>query len=106
MSNELPPPEPGNTSVRLGKAFLRPYKDEKGHYELCRPTVTVINEGDKITTQAHGDPIPLAIYREKRHGDKQPTAKDLAAGGPPPEIKTSDTTGRPMTLVLVHWIGK
>lgn len=100
------PPDPGNTSIRFGRAFLRPHKD-KDHYELMRPLVTVVNEGGRITTQAHGDPIQLGIYRLKRQGDKAPAASDMVADGPPPEMRTSDPkTNQPMTLVLVWWPGK
>ncbi len=107
MSEELKAPDAGKTSIRMGKAFLRPAK-EKGHYELMRPVVTVMNEGDKVTTQAHGDPIgPLAIYRVKGRGDKSPTYSDMIDGGPPLEMRTSDPkTGSQMTLTLVWWPGK
>jgi hypothetical protein len=99
-------PAAGNTSVGFGKAFLRPHKD-KDHYELMRPIVTVVNEGDRLTTQAHGDPVQLAVYRVKRKGDKSADMRDMVAGGPPPEIRTSDPkTNQPMTLVLVWWPGK
>lgn len=99
-------PDPGNTSIRLGPAFLRPSASEKGHYELCRPILTVINEGDRVTTEAHPEAVPLGLYRSKRHGDKMPTAADYAKGGPPPIIKTADSKGQPMELVLVTWLGK
>lgn len=104
--SEIKPPDPGNTSVRFGKAFLRPAKD-KGHYELMRPIITVINEGDKVTTEAHGDPLVLAIYRIKGKGDKAAQMRDMVADGPPAEMRTSDPlTGQPMTLVLEWWPGK
>jgi hypothetical protein len=106
MSEELEPPEAGKTSVRFGKAFLRPAKD-KGHYELMRPIVTVRNEGDRVETQAHGDPIKIAIYRVKGKGDKSPTYSDMVDAGPPLEMRTSDPkTGQQMTLTLVWWPGK
>lgn len=102
--DEIKAPDVGKTSVRFGKAFLRPAKD-KGHYELMRPIITVVNEGEKVTTQAHGDPVgPLAIYRIKGKGDKTPAISGIVSGGPPPEMRTSDpTTGQPLTLMLVWW---
>jgi hypothetical protein len=107
MDEQIKPPDAGKTSIRMGKAFLRPAKD-KGHYELMRPIVTVINEGDKVTTEAHGDPVgPLAIYRVKSKGDKTPTYSDMVQGGPPMEMRTSDPiTKQPLTLLLVWWPGK
>lgn len=105
MNNKMNP-KVGHTSVGFGKAFLRPHKD-KDHYELMRPIMTVVNEGDKVTTQAHTDPIQLAIYRLKRPGDKSPNMRDMVSGGPPLEMRTSDPkTNQPMTLVLVWWPGK
>lgn len=98
-------PAPGHTSVGLGKAFIRPHKD-KGHFELMRPIVTVVNEGGRVTTQAHGDPIQLGIYRIKGKGDKSPDISDMVAGGPPPQIKSTNPQGQPITLVLVWWPGK
>ena len=105
--SELKAPEVGNTSVRMGKAFLRPAKD-KGHYELMRPIITAINDGEKVTTEAHGTPIgPLAVYRVKSKGDKTPTYGDMVEDGPPKEMRTSDPkSGQPMTLTLVWWPGK
>lgn len=98
-------PEVGNTSVGLGKAFLRPHKD-KGHYELMRPIVTVVNEGGRVTTQAHGDPIQLGLYRIKGPGDKAADMRDMVKGGPPPEIKSTNLQGQPITLMLVWWPGQ
>ncbi len=106
MSDEAKPPDPGHTSIRLGKAFLRPHASEKGHYELCRPIVTHINEGDRVVTEAHPEAIPLGLYRVKRHGDKMPTAAEMAEAGPPKRIKTSDGRGQPLELVLVTWLGE
>lgn len=105
--SDIKPPEAGSTSVRFGKAFLRPAK-EKDHYELMRPIITVKNEGDRITTEAHTDPVgPLAVYRIKGRGDKSPDMRDMVSGGPPPEMRTSDPkTGQPMALILVWWPGK
>lgn len=105
--SDIKPPDAGNTSVRFGKAFLRPAQ-ERGHYELMRPIVTVKNEGDRVVTEQHTDPIgPLAVYRIKRRGDVAPTVSGMVAGGPPPEMKTSDPkTGQPMDLILVWWPGK
>lgn len=98
-------PEVGNTSVGFGKAFLRPAK-EKDHFELCRPLVTVRNEGDRTVTETQGEPMPIAIYRVKRKGDKSADIRGMVAGGPPPEMRTSDPkTNQPMTLVLVWWPG-
>jgi hypothetical protein len=107
MDSGIKPPDAGNTSVRFGKAFLRPAK-EKDHFELMRPIITVRNEGDRIVTEAHGDPVgPIAVYRIKRKGDKSANMRDMVAGGPPPEMRTSDPkTNQPMTLVLVWWPGK
>lgn len=105
--NDIKPPEAGNTSLRFGKAFLRPHAKEPGHYELMRPIVTVRNEGDKTVTEAHGDPLPLAVYRIKGRGDKTPEMRDMVAEGPPPEMRTADPkTGQPLTLTLVWWPGK
>lgn len=104
--SELKNPEPGKTSIRLGKAFLRPSALEKGHYELCRPVVTVINEGDRVVTEAHPEAVPLGLYRPKRKGDRMPTAADMVRQGPPQEIRTADEKGQPMTLILVKWLGE
>ena len=94
-------PDPGKTSIRFGTAFLRP-AEEKDHYELMRPIVTVTNDGGRNTTQAHGAPIgPLAVYRRKRRGDDIPNLCDPL--GPPPEMKTVDGKGQPIDLVLVWW---
>lgn len=104
MSNK---PEPGHTSVRLGPSFLRPSKNEKGCYELCRPILTVVNEGDRVTTESHQEPIPLGLYRPVRKGDRMPTTAEMAAHkGPPFRIKSNDTKGQPIELVLVEWIGQ
>lgn len=107
MDSGIKLPEAGNTSVRFGKAFLRPAK-EKDHFELMRPIITVRNEGDRVVTEAHGEPVgPLAVYRIKRKGDKSANIRDMVAGGPPPEMRTSDPkTNQPMTLTLVWWPGK
>lgn len=99
-------PDAGKTSVRLGPAFLRPSATEKGHYELCRPLITVINEGDRVTTEAHPEAIPLGLYRPKGKGDKMPTPADYAKGGPPPIIKSMDSKGQPIELLLVAWLGQ
>jgi hypothetical protein len=94
-------PDPGKTSIRFGEAFLRP-TEEKDHYELMRPIVTVRNEGGRVVTEAHPQPIgPLAIYRRKRRGDDIPTLYDPL--GPPPEMRTVDKAGQPIDLVLVWW---
>jgi hypothetical protein len=105
--SDITPPEAGNTSVRFGKAFLRPAKD-KDHFELMRPIVTVRNEGDRTIQEQHPEPIgPIAIYRVKGKGDKSATYRDMIDGGPPLEMRTSDPkTGQPMTLMLVWWPGK
>lgn len=105
--SDINPPEPGNTSVRFGKAFLRPAK-EKDHYELMRPILTVKNEGDRILGEQHTEPVgPLAIYRVKRKGDPPANMRDMVTGGPPLEMRTSDPkTGQPMTLRLVWWPGE
>ena len=101
MADSPKPPEPGNTSLRLGAAFLRPAK-ERDHYELVRPVITVRNEGDRNVTEAHPGSVPLAIYRLKRRGDDTPKMYDPL--GPPPELKTMDQkTGQPLNLVLVWW---
>ena len=103
----MKPPDPGNTSVRLGPSFLRPSEKEKGYYELCRPILTVINEGDRVTTEAHPEPIGLGLYRPVRKGDRMPTPAEVAAHkGPPFRIKTADSKGQPMELVLCEWIGQ
>lgn len=100
-------PAAGRTSIRLGKSFLRPSQKERGYYELCRPIVTVVNEGDRVTTEAHPEPIPLGLYRPVRKGDRMPTAAEVAAHkGPPFRIKSADSKGQPMELVLVEWIGQ
>lgn len=99
-------PPAGKTSVGFGKAFLRPSAKEKGHFELMRPILTVRNEGDRSVTEAHGDPVgPLAIYRIKRKGDVAPDMRDMVAGGPPPEMRTTTPQGQPLTLILVWWPG-
>lgn len=99
-------PDAGNTSVRLGPAFLRPAK-EKGHYELMRPIVTLANEGDRLTRGQHPDPVgPIAVYRTKGRGDKVDMTKVSRFAGPPPEMKTMDPrTKQPIELILVWWPG-
>lgn len=68
-------PEPGNTSIRMGAALLRPHGEEKGLYALWRPMVIVRNDGGKITREQLPDEVgPLAIYREKKKGDTQKVA--------------------------------
>lgn len=105
--NEPKKPDPGHTSIRLGPAFLRPSAMEKDHYELCRPILTVSNEGDRVTTEAHPEAVPLGLYRAKRRGDKMPTMAEAAGHrGPPQEIRTADQKGQPMTLILVKWLGE
>ena len=100
----IEPPQEGDTSIRFGKAFLRPAQ-ERDHYELMRPIVTVKNEGDRMVTEQHSEPIgPIAVYRIKRKGDKSAGFSGMVQGGPPPEMKTSDPkTGKPMELILVWW---
>ena len=105
--SDIEAPDVGKTSVRFGKAFRRPAK-EKDHYELMRPIVTVRNEGDRVVQEQHTEPVgPIAVYRIKRKGDRTVAMSDMVAGGPPPEMRTSDPkTGQPMTLTLVWWPGK
>lgn len=85
-------PEPGNTSIRMGAAVLRPHGEEKGHYALWRPMVIVRNEGGKITREQLEQEVgPLAIYRVKGKGDKKQ-----------PDLRTSDPkTGQPMDLIEI-----
>lgn len=105
--NKSKPPDPGHTAVRLGPAFLRESATEKGYYELCRPILTVINEGDRVTTESHPEAIPLGLYRPKRKGDRMPSVEDAAKqGGPPPMIRSADSKGQPLTLILVKWLGE
>lgn len=99
-------PEEGYTSIRLGKAFLRPSAIERDHYELCRPIMTVANDGEKVTTEAHPEAVPLGLYRQKRRGDKEPTPADMVADGPPKTLMTTDSNGAPIELILVQWIGQ
>ena len=102
--SDIEPPAAGKTSVRFGKAFLRPAK-EKDHFELMRPIVTVRNEGDRVIQEQHTEPVgPLAVYRIKGKGDQSAAMRDIVQGGPPPEMRTSNPqTGQPMTLMLVWW---
>ena len=95
------PPSPGSTSVRLGKAFLRP-ASERDHFELMRPVVTVTNEGDRNVTEQHPQPIgPLAVYRRFRQGDVPPS---VSPDGPPSTMMTYLHEGsEPIKLVLVWW---
>lgn len=104
MSSPKNPP-PGSTSVRFGSAFLRP-ANERDHFELMRPVITISNEGDRLIKGEHPDPIgPIAVYRTKRRGDKVDMTK-VSMMGPPPEMKTSDPkTGQPIELILVWWPG-
>ncbi len=103
--SKIEPPEPGSTSVRFGPAYLVPSIEERGHYKLMRPIITVKNTGDKTTTEQHSEPIPIAVYRLKRKGDNMILKSEWI--GPPLEMKTSDPkTGAPMDLVLVWWPGK
>jgi hypothetical protein len=99
-------PEAGNTSVGFGKAFIRPAK-EKDHFELMRPLLTVRNEGDRVVTESMPEPVgPIAIYRIKGKGDKSPDMRDMVAGGPPLELKSTNMNGQPIDLILVWWPGK
>jgi hypothetical protein len=84
-------PKPGNTSIRMGAAVLRPH-DEKGHYALWRPMVIVRNEGGKVTRETLEQEVgPLAVYRIKAKGDTQETA-----------LRTSDPkTGAPVDLIEI-----
>ncbi len=102
MSDRIPNPEAGATSVRFGPAFLRPASTgERDHYELMRPIVTVKNEGDRNVTEAHPNPVgPLAIYRTIRRGDRIP---NVPIDGPPPKMRTMDAKGQPIELILVWW---
>lgn len=103
-SSSLPKPTAGSTSVRMGAAFLRPSK-ERDHYELMRPIITVKNEGDRLETEQHPEPIgPLAVYRRKRKGDRMDPSQQ-SPSGPPLEMRTMDTNGRPVELVLCWWVG-
>lgn len=104
-SNKPKIPPPGSTSVRFGSAFLRP-SNEKDHYELMRTIITVSNEGDRVTTESHPEPIgPIAVYRIKRNGDNVDMTK-TSAMGPPPRMMTSDPqTKQPLELILVWWPG-
>ncbi len=104
-TSKLEPPDPGNTSVRMGPSFLRP-AEEKDHYELMRKLITVSNDGEMVETREHNDPIgPLAVYRAKRSGDKVGNnMHQLARGGPQLEIKTMHpVTKQPIDLILVWW---
>lgn len=85
-------PDPGNTSIRMGAAVLRPHDGEKGHYAMWRPMVIVRNDGGKITREQLEQEVgPLAIYREKRRGDTQEVV-----------MRTVDPrTQRPMELVEI-----
>jgi hypothetical protein len=106
MADKIDPPDAGKTSVRMGPAFLRPSAKEPNHYELVRPVITVRNEGDRVIKEQHGDPIPLAIYRTKRKGDKIDMTKH-SVDGPSPELKTQNpVTKQPLELVLVWWSGQ
>lgn len=91
---EKPPEDPpvGGTSIRMGAAVLRPHDEEKGHYALFRPLILVRNDGRKVTREQLPNELgPLAIYRQKRNGDKDEVA-----------LRTSDPkTGAPMDLILV-----
>jgi len=105
MSEQIKPPEPGNTSIRMGPASLRPAR-EKDHFELMRSIITVRNDGERIETEQQAELIgPLAIYRIKRKGDKSATLAEQAEGGPPRELKSADTTGKPIDLILVWYPG-
>lgn len=104
MSSTPDKPAPGATSVRMGPAFLRP-ATEKNHYELMRPILTERNEGDRLVTEQHPDPIgPIAVYRTKGRGDKiDPSKRSMT--GPPLEMRSMDQKGQPIELILVWWPG-
>lgn len=100
----LPPPPVGYDSWRFGPAFLRP-ATEKDHFELMRPIFVLRNEGDRTVEEFYEHPVgPLAVYRVKGRGDRtDPTHQTFS--GPPLEMKTMDSKGRPIELILVWWPG-
>lgn len=100
---ELPPPPAGYDSWRFGPAFLRP-ATEREHYELMRPIFVERNEGDRVVRESYPEPFgPIAVYRTKRNGDMIGPQQSMA--GPPPEMRSMDSKGQPITLILVWWPG-
>jgi len=102
--DRLPPPPVGHDSWRFGPAFLRPAA-ERDHFELMRPVFVVSNEGDRTVEQFYPEPLgPIAVYRVKRKGDKADPSMQSAAG-PPLEMRSMDSKGQPISLILVWWPG-
>lgn len=90
--SDIPPPEPGKTSVRMGPAYLQWV--DKEHLGLFRPLTFVRNDGGEIKQEVVKPLGPLGIYR--RAGRNETVA-----------MKTSDPrTGEPIDLVLVWKPGK
>lgn len=101
MINEEKQVEIGNTSIRLGPAFLR-QTNKKKYYELCREIFTVTNNNGNISKLAHDKPIVLALYKIKNLGEK---CNIINIKGPPSEMKTLED-GKQIDLILVEWLGK
>lgn len=68
-----------------------------------RPVFVERNEGDRVIREDYPHPLgPIAVYRIKRRGDKADPAQQSVAG-PPLEMRSMDSKGQPLQLILVWW---